>query len=130
MKLSAPGEMDNPESESAPSAAGSGGLSDETVMPFPEHEEMDPLEAIELLGDMVGNPESFGIASESMVREAEERVEELEAENERLRRDLAVLWEHVSFEGPNGERAVPVEEGSGVGPKSVDVYDPTAEFDG
>lgn len=129
VKLSKPSEMDAAESESEKSADVSGGSDTETVSMFGDEVEMEPLEAIELLGEMVDQPDAFGIGTTEAIRELRDRVDELEAENDALRRDLAVLWEHVSVEGPNGERAVPVEDGKGVGPESVNLYDPTGEFE-
>lgn len=129
VKLSKPGEMDAAGSESDKSADVSGGSDTETVSMFADEVKMDPLEAIELLGEMVDQPDEFGIGTNEAIRELRGRVEELEAENDDLRRDLAVLWEFVSVEGPNGERVVAVEDGKGVGPESLDLYDPTGEFE-
>lgn len=129
VKLSKPGEMDAAESKSDKSADAPRGSDTETVSMFGDEAEMEPLEAIELLGEMVDQPDAFGIGTTEAIRELRDRVDELEAENDALRQDLAVLWGYVSVEGPNGERVVSLEEGRGVAPESVDLYDPTGEFE-
>ena len=103
-------------------------ISDETVTLLGD--EMDPLEAIELVGEMLERPESFGLVPASRLTSLNERIGEVEAENGRLRRDLAVLWVHQSAKAADGEHVIPDGDGMGVAPESLDMYDPTGEFDG
>ena len=98
-------------------------------------DEMPVSEAVTLLFDMLESPEAFGMVSESRVEGIEthvghlaERIESLEEQNERLRGDVAVLWEHVASDGPNGQKVIPNGDGTAYLPDSFAAYDPTAEF--
>lgn len=91
--------------------------------------EMSVERAVEQFGEMLEQPEAFDLVPASKVRALEERVEELEEENQKVRRDLAVLWVTESVEAIDGSHVVPDGDGKGVGPLSVDGSDPTDEFD-
>lgn len=85
MRLNIPSE----EEETAPaeeSESASDGEMDDVVTILDDV--MDPLDAIEMLGEMLDNPESFGLVSASQYRELADRVEQLEEENEDLAKSL------------------------------------------
>lgn len=125
MKLSLPAEMDESAGEDSGKQSGSSGkqsgsgekLRDQTVSLFDEGSVMDPLEAIELLGEMLDRPEAFGMVAESSHEELAERVEALEEENERLAESLRSAYEVL-------------DEQDSIKSFSIDrsVYDPTEEF--
>ena len=128
MKLSIPSDEDGGELEDVGGEGLGHTIRDETVTLLGD--EMDPLEAIELIGEMLERPESFGLVPASRLTELNERIAEVEAENGRLRRDLAVLWVHQSVEADGGEQVIPDGDGMGVPPESLDMHDPVGEFDG
>jgi len=128
MKLSIPSDEDGGELEDVGGEGLGHTIRDETVTLLGD--EMGPLEAIELIGEMLERPESFGLVPASRLTELNERIAEVEAENGRLQRDLAVLWVHQSVEADEGEHVIPDGEGMGIAPESLDMHDPTGEFDG
>ena len=130
MRLSIPSDEDAGEFEDGDGGGSGSGhtIPDETVTVLGD--EMDPLDAIEQMGDMLERPESFGLVPASRLTDLNERIAEVEAENGRLRRDLAVLWVHQSAEAADGEHVIPDGDGMGVAPESLDMHDPKGEFDG
>ena len=128
MKLSIPSDEDGGELEDVGGEGLGHTIRDETVTLLGD--EMGPLEAIELIGVMLERPESFGLVPASRLTELNERIAEVEAETGRLQRDLAVLWVHQSVEADEGEHVIPDGEGMGIAPESLDMHDPTGEFDG
>jgi hypothetical protein len=80
MKLSLPEEMDDPPEEDS----GDGMRESVSVM----GEEMEPLAAIELLGEMLERPEAFGLVPASRLTGLNERLAEVQAENGRLREEM------------------------------------------
>lgn len=90
MELSKPEDMEIVESEGNEAV---GSFDAETVTMFGE--EMDAIEAIELVGKAVDEPEAFGIASESQFWDLRDRLDELEAENERLRKKCDDLEQSI-----------------------------------
>ena len=128
MKLSIPSDEDDGDLEGGEADGLGHTIRDETVTLLGD--EMGPLEAIELVGEMLERPESFGLVPASRLTDLNERIAEVEAENGRLRRDLAVLWVHQSVEAAEGEHVIPDGDGMGIAPESLDMHDPNGEFDG
>lgn len=91
-------------------------------------EEMPIEDAVSLAGEMLDRPEAFGMAKASRVRELARENEELRDMVKSLRSDVAALWEAASVEMSGGQKAVEVD-GSAFVPSSLNVYDPTEEFE-
>lgn len=86
MKLSVPSEEEGAEPGGDEKPDSGHTIGEETVVVFGE--EKPVTEAVELIASMVDRPEAFGMVAESSHVELEERVGELEAENERLATSL------------------------------------------
>lgn len=114
MKFSSPGEVDEPAEpeagESAPEPT-----PPETVTVFGS--ETTLTEAVELMGEMLDKPEAFGMVSESQHAEVVERVEELEAENERMAESLRQVYSIMDEADKMSQFSL-----------NESVYDPTEEF--
>ena len=124
MKLSKPEEMDEmgEPGEEQPEPPESGV---QTVELFGD--EMEIGAAVELIGDMVGQPSAFGIAEEETVRDLQERVEQQE-------RAIAELAEAVEILAQNQGKMAHDDEGAdptvALEADRLDgIYDPTQEFE-
>ena len=117
MKLSSPGEMDEPVG-GGPEKLSEGveGRRGESVSVMGE--EMPLAEAVELIGEMVHQPEAFGMVAESSHAQLVERVEALESENEELRESLRQAYTIMDEADSMSQFSL---NGS--------VYDPTEEFE-
>jgi hypothetical protein len=80
MRLSLPEEMDDPPEEDS----ADGMRESVSVM----GDEMEPLAAIELLGEMLERPEAFGLVPASRLTDLNEQLAEVQAENGRLREEM------------------------------------------
>ena len=80
-------------------------------------DEMTVSGAVELMGEMLENPEAFGMVPESSHRDLRRRVEELEEQNEELVESLRRAYSIM-------------DEAESMSQFTIDesVYDPTEEF--
>jgi hypothetical protein len=115
------------------SGSGSGSITEETVR-FGD-EEVTVADAIQLAGDMLTEPEAFGIAKTERVRELEDMNQRLREKNNRLRQqldelrsDVATLW-MVQSEIDNQGRYVLKDGNAAFLPDSFSSSNPGGEID-
>jgi chromosome segregation ATPase len=115
-------------------SGGSGSITEETVE-FGD-EEVTVADALRLVGDTLTEPEEFGLVKAERVRELENRLGELRAENDDLRKelqelrsDMGGLWKAASEVDEQGRHYVRLDSDTGWLPESVDPYDPAGDFD-
>jgi len=126
-----PEEMDDmgePDSSDVTLAGGVSSGTEPTMVDFAGEGEIPITDAVESLSRITQHPEAFEVASYEQIVELQNENRRLRQELETLRGDLAALWEAVSDETGDGRKFVVADSG-GYLPESVDVYDPTGEFD-
>lgn len=131
MQFSKPEDMDDmgePDSSDVTLVAGGSSGTEPQLVEFAGEGEIPITDAVESLSRITQSPEAFGVVSYDQFVELQNKNYELRQEVEKLRGDLAALWESVAEEAGDGRKFV-VGNDSGYLPESVDVYDPTEEFD-
>lgn len=115
-------------------SGGSGSITEETVE-FGD-EEVTVADALRLAGDMLMQPEEFGLVKAERVRELENRLDELRAENDDLRKelqemrgDVAGLWKAASEVDDQGRHFVRLDGETGMLPGSFSAYAPESVSD-
>ena len=110
-------------------SSGSASITEETVR-FGD-EEVTVADALRLAGDMLTEPEEFGLVKAERVRELEGRLEELQGENDDLRKelqevrsDVGGLWKAVSEVDEQGRHFIRLDGESGLLPSSFSEYAP------
>jgi len=121
---------------------GSASITEETVE-FGD-EEVTVADALRLTGDVVMNPDTAaGFATDDDVASLKKKVAELRGENtelrkvigdleselERVRSDVAALWESVGVEDDSGQYWVPSSGSTGYAPESFSHTDPVDDID-
>lgn len=113
---------------------GSASITEETVR-FGD-EEVTVADALRLAGDMLTEPEAFGLVKAERVRELESRLDELRAENDDLRSelqevrsDVGGLWKAASEVDEQGRHFVRLEGETGMLPGSFSAYAPGSVSD-
>ena len=89
MELSTPEEIESEPVESGSSC----GLDVETVEVLGDEMAVD--EAVKQLGDMLERPEAFGMVPASRLTDLNERIAELQSENEQLREEVDAITESL-----------------------------------